>query len=89
MELTDFDTLKNTYREEFIKAGMTTDDATREANARVESMGIYKILSGTCPRGSTSPIACTFCMTGHMTECHYPNSCETAMCSHYARSKEW
>ena len=24
-----------------------------------------------------------FCLTGHMTECHYPLSCSQAECSHW------
>jgi len=27
--------------------------------------------------------AATVCMTGHMTECHYPKTCDQAQCSHY------
>jgi len=33
-----------------------------------------------------------FCMTGHLTECHYPLSCEQADCSHipqYYEPKEY
>lgn len=29
-----------------------------------------------------TPLAAMFCMTGHMTECHYPMSCEEAQCGH-------
>lgn len=29
--------------------------------------------------------AAFFCMTGHMTECHYPMSCSEAECSHLER----
>jgi hypothetical protein len=32
-----------------------------------------------------NPIAAFFCITGHMTECHYPLSCAQAKCSHLAR----
>lgn len=28
-------------------------------------------------------IRCTFCPYGHMLECHYPNTCEEAECSHW------
>jgi hypothetical protein len=28
-------------------------------------------------------MACQFCPTGHMTDCHYPYSCEEANCGHY------
>ena len=30
-------------------------------------------------------LAAMFCMTGHMTECHYPMSCRDANCSHLDR----
>lgn len=26
-----------------------------------------------------------FCSTGHMTECHWPKTCDEARCSHLAR----
>jgi len=26
-----------------------------------------------------------YCMTGHMTECHYPQTCAEARCAHLAR----
>lgn len=29
-----------------------------------------------------SPVAPTFCMSGHLTECHHPFDCQTAACSH-------
>jgi len=29
-------------------------------------------------------MAAFWCMTGHMTECHYPYSCTEAECSHWA-----
>jgi hypothetical protein len=29
--------------------------------------------------------AAFFCMTGHLTECHYPMSCQEAHCSHLVR----
>lgn len=30
-----------------------------------------------------NPMAAFFCMTGHLTECHWPMSCEEAECAHY------
>ena len=47
--------------------------------------GIGRIERGECPRGSATPIGCMFCECGHMLECHYPDSCETAECSHYLK----
>jgi len=32
-----------------------------------------------------NPMAAFMCMTGHLTECHYPLSCREARCSHLAR----
>ena len=29
-----------------------------------------------------------FCQYGHMTECHYPMTCEEAECSHYEAEME-
>lgn len=46
-------------------------------------MGMDLIKAGNCPRGALSPMACMFCSTGHMTECHYPMSCGEAQCSHF------
>lgn len=40
----------------------------------------------TCPiidGKPTNPLSCMFCDSGHMTECHYPFSCEEVNCSHY------
>ena len=28
------------------------------------------------------------CMTGHMTECHYPLDCEVAECAHWRHAQE-
>lgn len=41
----------------------------------------------TCPcrdRGAST----TFCMSGHLTECHYPLDCRDAACSHLPRYSE-
>jgi hypothetical protein len=32
-----------------------------------------------------NPMRAFICMTGHMTECHYPMDCMEAKCSHLAR----
>ncbi len=50
--------------------------------------GVKLIQSGQCPAGAVSPMACMFCMTGHMLECHYPYDCETAQCSHLAEYED-
>lgn len=44
--------------------------------------GFIKIKEGYCPINATSPMACTFCMVGHLLECHAPMGCEEAKCSH-------
>ena len=45
--------------------------------------GIDLIAQGTAPCRAISPIACTFCTEGHMTECHSGMTCEEAECDHY------
>jgi hypothetical protein len=47
--------------------------------------GIDVITSGQCPMNCGSPMGCVFCSFGHMNECHYPQSCEEARCSHLLR----
>lgn len=47
--------------------------------------GIELIQEGKCPIGGMTPMACMFCSYGHMTECHHPETCEEAECSHYVR----
>jgi hypothetical protein len=69
-------------------AGMPADEAQRAAEEQVNSMGATKTLTGKCPLGKTSPMACMFCQCGHMTECHYPHTCEEAECSHYKAEME-
>lgn len=64
-------------------AGMPAEEARRQAAEQVNSMGVTKTLQGDCPIGGSSPIACMFCQYGHMTDCHYPRTCEEAECSHY------
>jgi hypothetical protein len=44
--------------------------------------GIELVQSGRCPNGAMSPIACMFCSSGHMLECHYPMDCQEAQCFH-------
>jgi hypothetical protein len=45
--------------------------------------GIDRIAKGECLINGSSPMACMFCSFGHMTDCHYPMTCEEAKCSHY------
>lgn len=48
-------------------------------------LGVDLINSGKCPKGGITPMACMFCMEGHMLECHYGMTCDEAECSHYQR----
>jgi len=50
--------------------------------------GIVRIKTGTCPMNAKSPMACTFCMVGHMLECHAFMTCEQAKCGHLAKYEE-
>jgi hypothetical protein len=50
--------------------------------------GVDVIAAGNCPVGGLNEMACMFCQFGHMTECHYPMTCEEAQCSHLARYEE-
>jgi hypothetical protein len=50
--------------------------------------GIGRIDRDECPQLSYSPVACTFCLYGHMLECHYPKSCKQAQCSHLAPDED-
>ena|ERR1051325_8242226 len=34
-------------------------------------------------------MACFFCQCGHLTECHWPKSCQEANCSHMDRYSEF
>jgi hypothetical protein len=45
-------------------------------------MGIELIEHAACPAGAVFPMACMYCSCGHMTECHYPCTCEEAECGH-------
>lgn len=46
--------------------------------------GVGTVLRGECPLGAAEPGECLACRFGHVTECHYPKTCEEARCSHYA-----
>lgn len=65
------------------KSGITEVEAKEMARQQTESMGATKTMRGECPLGGANPMACMFCHFGHMTECHYPATCEEAKCSHY------
>ena len=69
-------------------AGMPAEEAKRQAAEQVNSMGATKTLTGTCPQGGANPMACMFCQYGHMTDCHYPLTCDEAECSHYRAEME-
>jgi hypothetical protein len=75
------------HEDELVKimtaAGISEKEARVEAKRQVDSMGSTKTMRGECPLGATNPMSCMFCTRGHMTECHYPLTCELARCSHY------
>lgn len=52
--------------------------------------GIVKIKTGTCPMNAKNihPLACMFCPTGHLLECHAPMTCDQAECSHLVKYDE-
>lgn len=67
---------------------MPAIEAWKKAREIINKQGITKIANGECPTGASSPMACMFCPYGHMTECHYPQTCEEAKCSHYQQEIE-
>lgn len=69
-------------------AGMPAEEARRQAEEQVNSMGVSKTMQGDCPLGGTGAMACMLCPYGHMTHCHYPATCEEAECSHYQQEVE-
>jgi len=62
-----------------------TPEILQALKDKLPPMGIDLIRAGKCPRGALIVHACMFCEFGHMTECHYPKTCEGAQCSHLAR----
>ena len=50
--------------------------------------GIDLIDACECPRKLKAPVACVFCLYGHILECHYPKTCEEAKCWHLERYRE-
>lgn len=73
---------------ELVKNGFPQEEAQKQATEKIDAMGSVKTLTGTCPRGGMSPTACMFCPYGHMTDCHWPLTCEEAECSHYQQEME-
>lgn len=67
---------------------MPAIEAWKKAREIINKQGITKIANGECPTGALSPMACNFCPYGHMLECHYPQTCEEAECSHYQQELE-
>lgn len=53
--------------------------------------GIVKIKTGTCPMNSNNIhlLSCMFCQKGHLLECHFPDDCATAKCSHLSKYEEF
>ena len=50
-----------------------------------------KSISVFCPienQNITNLVRCTFCPYGHMTECHYPYTCDSEYCNHYNYQEE-
>ena len=47
--------------------------------------------SDECPENGGSPVppmVCMFCPYGHLTECHYPETCDEGSCNHYGQLDE-
>ena len=74
--------------EMLVQSGVDEAKARQEATKQSDAMGATKIMRGECQRGAFSPAVCMFCPFGHITECHYPQTCEAAQCSHYLRETE-
>jgi len=75
--------MKKELAEKFIAAGVSKDEASRIASKEVDSLGVVKTATGQCPLRGAAAMACMFCQYGHLTDCHYPRTCEEANCSHY------
>lgn len=71
-----------------VRLGVDENEAKTLAKKEIEKMGSTKTMRGDCPMGAFNPMACMFCIFGHMTECHYPHTCEDAECSHYRQEIE-
>jgi len=77
--------MKQELATQLVALGIEEEDARKQAEEQIDSMGIVKIATGKCPRGAVCPLACMVCEFGHMTFCHHPFTCEEAQCSHYQR----
>ena len=75
--------VKKELADKLIVSGVAEEEADRIASKEVESLGVVKTSTGQCPLGHASSMACMFCRFGHMTNCHYPLTCEQADCSHH------
>ncbi len=75
--------MKQELTTQLVALGIKEEDARKQAEEQIDSMGVVKTLTGKCPPGAVSPMACMFCEFGHMTDCHYPGTCEEVECSHY------
>ena len=80
--------MKKELAGKLVASGVPEEEANQLASRQVDSLGVVKTSTGLCPLGSSSPMACMFCQFGHMTECHYPATCEEAHCSHYQAQME-
>ena len=74
--------MKKELADKLIESGVPEDEANQVASKEVDSLGAVKTSNGQCPLGHASSMACMFCQFGHMTNCHYPLTCEQANCSH-------
>ena len=75
--------MKKELADKLIESGVPEKEARSTASKEVDSLGAVKTSNGQCPLGHASSMACMFCQFGHMTDCHYPLSCEQADCSHH------
>lgn len=62
---------------------------SQQGNAEGYPAGADLIEAGKCPKGEVNVLLCWFCMEGHATECHYPETCEEAHCSHLSPSERF
>ena len=75
--------MKKELADKLMESGVPEEEAKEMASKEVDSLGAVRTSTGQCPIGGTSPMACMFCHYGHMTDCHYPATCEEADCSHH------
>jgi hypothetical protein len=82
-QLAQFQILEQNLTKALTNEGVSEAEAREQARKEVAKTGAYRTLNGECPVGGANPMACMFCAYGHMTNCHYPLTCEEAECSHY------